>query len=328
MENESINLSIIVPCYNEQDNIKLFYETLVKTFGNLMESTEIIFINDGSTDDTIKQIRKIYEQSKYKIKVIDFSRNFGKESAMLAGLKESQGKYTAIIDADLQQNPKYILKMKQILDENEDYDAVAAYQYKRIENKLSPFLKKNFYKIMNKITDMEIPESASDFRLLRRNVVQAILSLPERSRFSKGIFAWVGFNTYTMPYRVEYRMYGTSKWNIKKLFSYALDGITDFSVKPLMFSMSFGTILTIFSIGAFIELILMKLIGKVNVSNFVFLGIFMVFILGIQLMSNAIMSKYIAKSYIEVKERPPYIIKEKLNIKEENKDERKDNNNL
>ena len=190
-----MRLSVIVPCYNEEGNVKRFYEETVRALGDeLMRDTELIFVNDGSRDATLAHLHEIYESSEYHVKVLSFSRNFGKEAALLAGLRAAEGELTSIIDADLQQRPEYILQMMEILDTHPEYDAVACYQDERKEGKLMSFVKTCFYKVIDSMTDVKIAQAASDFRLLRRPVVDAILSLPEKCRFSKGIFAWVGFD--------------------------------------------------------------------------------------------------------------------------------------
>ena len=230
-------LSVIVPCYNEEGNIDRFYEETVRALGDLMPRTEIIFVNDGSRDATLEKLRALCARAEYRLRVVSFSRNFGKEAALLAGLRSSEGDFTVIIDADLQQNPEYIVKMMKILEEHPEYDAVAAYQEER---------KEGF--IIDSMTDVKIMQAASDFRLLRRPVVEAILSLPEKCRFSKGIFAWVGFETFYMPYKVEDRASGTSKWNFWKLMMYAFDGIIAFSNKPLIMSSVVGFFIFMLSI--------------------------------------------------------------------------------
>ena len=183
-------LSVIVPCFNEEGNIDLFYDETVKALGKeLMSDTELIFVNDGSRDATITKLRALCDRAEYRVRVVSFSRNFGKEAALLAGLEASTGDFTSIIDADLQQKPSYIVDMLQILDEHPEYDAVAAYQQERKEGRILSLFKKTFYKVIDSLTDIKIMQAASDFRVLRRPVVDAILSLPERCRFSKGIFA-------------------------------------------------------------------------------------------------------------------------------------------
>lgn len=204
-----MKLSLVVPCYNEADNVELFYEKVEATFRNETFDYEYIFINDGSRDQTyvkLKELVKTYPDA--HINIINFSRNFGKESAMYAGMKESVGDYTVIIDADLQQDPAYVLRMMQILDEDDNLDSVAAFQEKRREGKILRGFKSAFYHMINRVSQVEFVDGASDFRLLSRPMVDAILSLPENNRFSKGIFSWVGFHTYYMAYDVQDRVNG------------------------------------------------------------------------------------------------------------------------
>ena len=245
LENNMVDVSIIVPCYNEEKNVENFIKTLNKNFKGKIKNYEVIFVNDGSKDNTLKKLEKSINEN---MKIINFSKNFGKESAMFAGLKEANGRYVAIIDADLQQNPKYLLDMKKILDEHLEYDEVAAYQEKRKEKFLIKFLKTKFYKVMSEQTNLDVGKTTSDFRMFRRNVLEAVLSLSEKSRFSKGIFAYVGFNIFYMPYQVKEREHGKSTWNLSKLFNYAINGITDFSVKPLLWQIKFGIFQLIVSI--------------------------------------------------------------------------------
>ena len=305
-------LSVVIPCYNEEENVQLFYDTIVHVFGQLMENTELIFVNDGSEDRTYTYLKQIHEESPYQVKVVSFSRNFGKEAALLAGLEHAKGDLTAIIDADLQQRPEYILEMMDILNKHPEYDAVAAYQEERKEGKVLTFFKNCFYKIINGITKMEMVRSASDFRLLKRNVVDAICALPEKCRFSKGIFSWVGFNTYYMPYTVEERAHGTTKWSFWKLFIYAIDGIVAFSTTPLTVSSLLGILLCIFS-GILMMIIIVKtLIWGDPVAGFPTLASIILFTSGIQLLCTGIIGQYLAKNYTETKNRPVYIVKDLL----------------
>lgn len=200
-----MKLSFVIPCYNEEGNVKLIHDKILETFKKEKMDYEIIFVNDGSKDKTMVNLKKLLESSKCNIKVINFSRNFGKEAAIFAGLKESSGDLVSLIDADMQQDPKYVLDMVKFLDANLDYDSVAMYQDVRKEGKVLSFFKKCFYKLINKISDTTFTENASDFRTLRRNMVDSILSMQEYYRFSKGIFSWVGFDTYYMPYVAEER---------------------------------------------------------------------------------------------------------------------------
>ena len=312
MNNYKKELSIIVPCYNEENNISLFLKKIDSIIKTNKKNIELVFVNDGSNDNTLKNLKEYTKLYSFSSKIVSFSRNFGKEAAILAGLEKVCGKYTVIIDADLQQNPKYILEMKKILDENEEYDAVCCVQKKRKENFLIKFLKHNFYKIMNRMMEVDMVDAASDFRLMRRNVVDAILSLPENSRFSKGIFAWVGFNTCYIPYEVELRATGESKWGIKKLFKYAFNGIVSFSNSPLIFSLKLG----LFNIFAsFVMLVVIIILSCLNIiNNFMdyLIIYFIVLFSGIILTSNGIIGKYLANNYNESKNRPKFIIKEYL----------------
>ena len=305
-------LSVIVPCFNEEGNIDLFYDETVKALGDLMPETELIFVNDGSRDRTVEKLRALCARAQYRVRVVSFSRNFGKEAALLAGLEHATGDFTSIIDADLQQNPSYIVEMMQILKDHPEYDAVAAYQEERRENFLISFIKKTFYKVMDSLTDVKIMQAASDFRLLRRPVVDAILSMPEKCRFSKGIFAWVGFETYYMPYEVEERASGTSKWNFWKLLTYAFDGIVAFSNKPLIMSSVVGFFIFCLSILYLIVIVVKTILWGDPVAGFPTLACLILLLSGIQLLGIGILGQYMAKNYTETKGRPVYIVKEEL----------------
>ncbi|WP_317316758.1 glycosyltransferase family 2 protein [Longibaculum muris] len=312
-------LSVIVPCYNEEDNVALFYNEAMHSLEEIIDEVEFVFINDGSKDNTLEELKKIYKTAMVNIKIIDFSRNFGKEAALLAGFENAVGDYVAIIDADLQQNPKYICQMLKILNENSEYDCVAAYQDVRKEGKILSFFKDCFYKLINKMTEVEIVRSASDFRLLKRKVVNAILSLPEKCRFSKGIFSWVGFNTYYMPYTVEERANGTSKWSFWKLFAYAIDGIVAFSTVPLVVASIIGIILFIISILLLLIIVVKTLIWGDPVAGFPTLASLLLLTAGIQLLCIGVLGQYLAKNYTESKERPMYIVKDFYSSKEKQK---------
>ena len=306
-------LSVIVPCFNEEGNIDLFYDETVKALGKeLMSDTELIFVNDGSRDATITKLRALCDRAEYRVRVVSFSRNFGKEAALLAGLEASTGDFTSIIDADLQQKPSYIVDMLQILDEHPEYDAVAAYQQERKEGRILSLFKKTFYKVIDSRTDIKIMQAASDFRVLRRPVVDAILSLPEKCRFSKGIFAWVGFETYYMPYVVEERASGTSKWNFWKLMMYAFDGIIAFSNKPLIMSSVAGAAVFGLSILYLIIIVIKTILWGDPVAGFPTLACLILMLSGVQLLGIGILGQYLAKNYTESKGRPVYVVKEEL----------------
>ena len=305
-----MKLSIIVPCYNEEKNVFLIHDAINKIFKKTKIKYEIIFVNDGSSDGTQKNLNKIVETTKCDVKVIHFSRNFGKEAALFAGLKNSSGDYVSLIDADMQQDPKYVLDMVEFLDKNEDYDSVALYQEKRKENKLVGFLKGCFYKIINKVSDTKFVSNASDFRTLRRTMVDAILSMQEYYRFSKGIFSWVGFNTYYMPYEVHERASGSTKWSIRKLFKYAFDGIISFTTAPLRFATYTGLLSTLASFIYIIVIIVQKLAFDSSPPGYASTVVLLLFFGGIQLFSLGIIGEYLGRVYIETKKRPIYIAKE------------------
>lgn len=300
-------LSMIVPCYNEENNVVPFYHTTMEALKDI--DLEIIFVNDGSQDQTFNQLENLFHKDSEHIRVVNFSRNFGKEAALLAGFKEAKGDFVSVIDADLQQNPKYIKDMLTILKNNPQYDCVAAYQDVRKEGKILTWFKDCFYKLINHMTEIEFVRSASDFRTMKKNMVDAILSLPERCRFSKGIFSWVGFRTYYMPYTVEERVSGQSKWSFWKLFGYAIDGIVAFSTTPLIIASIIGIILCLLSFIFMIIIIVKTICFGDPVAGFPTLATMILLFSGIQLLFIGILGQYLAKTYTESKHRPVYIIK-------------------
>lgn len=314
-----MKLSIIIPCYNEEKNVRLIHDAIVKLFYNKKVTYEMLFVNDGSRDNTIGELKNLVAKNEANIKVVNFSRNFGKEAAMYAGLKESSGDYVSIIDADMQQNPSLLLKMLGILEENENYDSVVAYQEKRKESKILVFFKKIFYKLINKIVEIEFVDGASDFRMFRRNMVDAILSMQEYCRFSKGIFSWVGFNTYYMPYQVSERANGTSKWSFWKLFKYAIDGIVSFTTAPLRMATILGLFISFGSFIYFIIVIIQTVVCGIDVPGYASLIGISLLLGGIQLLSLGVIGEYLARTYMENKKRPIYIAREILETKNSKK---------
>lgn len=307
-----MKLSVIVPCYNEEDVIEKFFNEFVKVFSNQPYDYELVFVNDGSRDKTLEKLKKIYDNNKnLNINIIDLSKNFGKEAAMLAGLKNCSGDYVSIIDADLQQPPSKICEMVDILDEEPDYDCVAAFQKERKENKFVSSLKGFFYKVMNKASNVEFVDGASDFRTFRRKMVQAVTDLPEYHRFSKGIFSWVGFNTKYIPYDVCEREAGKSKWGIKSLFKYAVDGIVSFTTAPLKLATAIGTVMFFVSIVYIAIVVIEKLFFGIAVAGYATIVALILLFGGLQLLCLGIIGEYIAKIYEQVKDRPLYIIKKK-----------------
>lgn len=311
-----MKVSLVVPCFNEQGNVELFFQTVVEAFEDKVDSYEIIFVNDGSSDDTLKNLLKLYEDHSESVAVINFSRNFGKEAAVLAGLKRAAGDYITIIDADLQQSPEIVVNMVNFLNKNKEYDAVAAYQEKRIEGKAISGVKNLFYRLINKVCDIEFYSGASDFRTFRRNVVEALISMPEYFRFSKGLFSWVGFNTYYMPYQARERYTGESKWSIKKLIKYALEGFIAFTTFPLKIATYLGAAISMLSIAYMIVVIIQKLFFSIDVPGYPTIIVLLLFLGGIQLLILGIIGEYLARIYIQGKNRPIYIEKNFYGVKE------------
>ena len=303
-------ISIVVPCYNEEKNINNFYEEMIKTLEKVKEnySYEIIFVNDGSNDQTEIEVKKVRKTDKNVI-LISFSRNFGKEAAIYAGLNNATGDLVALIDADLQHPPVTILEM--IKGINEGYDVVAT---KRKNRKGEPVIKSVFSKLFYKMMRMFIPieKNVQDFRLMKKEVVDAILSLKEYNRFSKGIFTWVGFNIKYIEIENIERKSGKTKWSFKKLFSYAIEGITSFTTAPLKVSTLMGFCISIIAIISTIVIILQTLIYGKDVPGYASIITAILFMGGVQLISIGILSEYISKMYLEIKKRPKYIIKEKI----------------
>ena len=304
-------ISIVVPCYNEEKNINNFYEEMIKTLEKVKEnySYEIIFVNDGSNDQTEIEVKKVRKTDKNVI-LISFSRNFGKEAAIYAGLNNATGDLVALIDADLQHPPVTILEM--IKGINEGYDVVAT---KRKNRKGEPVIKSVFSKLFYKMMRMFIPieKNVQDFILMKKEVVDAILSLKEYNRFSKGIFTWVGFNIKYIEIENIERKAGKTKWSFKKLFSYAIEGITSFTTAPLKASTLMGFFISIIAIISTIVIILQTLIYGKDVPGYASIITAILFMGGVQLISIGILSEYISKMYLEIKKRPKYIIKKEDN---------------
>lgn len=303
-------ISIIVPCCNEEDNVLNFYREVTNVLHNLNFDYEIIFIDDGSTDNTNNILIALSNEDKKHIKYISFTRNFGKEAAMYAGLKYSKGDLVTIMDADLQHPPKLLPTMIEIL-ENSNYDNVST-MCKKYSNdqKLYGLLVKIFYGIMNKISDVNIVHGAKDFCLMRRNMVDAVLKLCEYERFSKGIFQWVGYKTYWLECEHIKRIHGKSKWCLKNLLKYALSGISDFSVKPLFLSLFLGLLLTTLPFLLILLCVIKSLFFHMVINSTIFIVLVLLFVGGIELLCVGILSYYVAKIFKEVKNRPNYIIKE------------------
>ena len=304
-------LSIIVPCYNEEESVPLFYQEAVKqeTFFHEKDvELELIFVDDGSKDKTVEEVKKLREKDE-RIHLVSFSRNFGKEAAIIAGLEKAKGDFTVLMDADLQDPPALLPEMYGYIEKG--YDSVAT---RRVDRKGEPpirsFFARRFYGLMRKISKTEIVDGARDYRLMTRQVTDAILSMREYNRFSKGIFGWIGFKTLWLPYKNIERVAGETKWNFWKLFKYAISGIINFSQAPLTIASWFGTSMTGVSFLALIVIVLRKLIFDDPVDGWASIICVIIFIGGLQLFCLGIMGQYIAKTYMEVKNRPHYIIAE------------------
>lgn len=311
-------LSLIVPCYNEEQNVEAFYARCQEVFPT--DQYEVVFVNDGSKDGTYKKLQKLHEEHD-NILVVNFSRNFGKESAIYAGLHYASGSYISIIDADLQQDPEIVRNMVNILEEKPDIDVVAAYQAQRHEGRLMSWCKDRFYKFINRLSEVDLRENASDFRTFRASVQKALLDMPEYFRFSKGLFSWVGFETEYIPYEAAERFAGTTKWSFTKLLKYAMEGIISFSTLPLQLATFFGAIVSAIAIIYGIVIIAQTLITGIDVPGYATTIVVVLFLGGVQLLVMGILGEYLAKTYIQGKHRPVYIAKnvlEKKNTKEEN----------
>lgn len=306
-----MHLSLICPCYNEGENVNSFFNACVNAFENEITSYEFIFINDGSKDDTWSKLNELYHNnSSANIKLINFSRNFGKEAAMYAGLQKAEGEYTCIIDTDLQQPPQKVVEMVNFLNENDEYDCVAAYQKRRKEGKVISAFKSAFYKVINKSCDIDFQSGASDFRTFRCDVKDAILSMGEYHRFMKGIFSWVGFNTYYVDYEVKERTAGETSWSFWKLCKYAFSGIVSFSALPLKVSTFIGCLFSFFSLLYMVVIIFQKLVFDIAVPGYATTIVIISLIGGIQLLCLGILGEYISLIYIQSKQRPICLIKE------------------
>ena len=304
-------ISIIVPCYNEEQAIPYFYEEITKVAKDLNYDFEFIFVNDGSKDKTI-EIVKEYAKKDKRVKFIHFSRNFGKEAAMYAGLELSTGDYVAIMDADLQDPPALLPQMVNILeDENSDYDSVGT---RRVTRKGEPpirsFFARKFYKIINKMSKIEMVDGARDYRLMKRQVVNSILELKEYNRYSKGLFEFVGYNTKWLEFENVERVAGETKWSFWKLFLYAIEGIVAFSTAPLAIASIVGFIFCLVSFIMILVIIIKTLAFGDPTSGWPSLVCIIFFVSGIQLFCLGIIGEYLSKTYLETKKRPIYIIKE------------------
>lgn len=312
-----MKLSMVVPCYNEAENVALFQDAVISAFDGCGYDYEIVFIDDGSRDATLHNLRKLHASQKCPVQVISFSRNFGKEAGLYAGLEHARGEYISLIDADLQQRPEIVREMVQILDEKPEYDVIAAYQDRRGEGKVLSFFKKCFYSLINHLSRVTIQPDASDFRTFRRSVRDSLLSMQEYHRFSKGLFAWVGYSTCFIPYTACERASGTTKWSFWKLMEYALEGIVGFSTAPLRLATVLGTITGISAILYLIWVIIEKLVWGIAVPGYATIIVLLLFFSCVQLFCIGIIGEYVGRIFEQGKQRPIYIAKETLDYIQE-----------
>ncbi len=304
-----MKVALIVPCYNEQEALPIFYEEVMKVVTTMNCQYELIFVNDGSKDNTLSTLKKFAAKNE-NVTYISFSRNFGKEAAMYAGFSNADADYVAVMDADMQDPPALLPQMVKIL-ETEDYDSVATRRVSRDgEPPIRSWFARKFYQLINKISDADIVDGARDFRLMKREMVDAIVAMGEYNRFSKGIFGWIGFKTYWLPFKNVERVAGETKWNFWKLFKYAIDGIINFSEAPLSIASWAGIGMTFIAFIMMVIVIVRRLCFGDPVAGWASTMCVIIFIGAIQLFSMGIMGQYIAKTYNEAKHRPHYIVAE------------------
>ncbi|MGX7012879.1 glycosyltransferase family 2 protein [Vagococcus silagei] len=305
-----MKISIVIPCFNEEQMIPLFFQAMEEIKHKNNYNFEYLFVNDGSKDDTLNKMRQLAEAHE-DVRYLSFSRNFGKEAALYAGLQNATGDFVTVMDVDMQDPPELLPQMVDILNSDKDIDCVGTRRSTRKgEPPIRSFFSKKFYKLINKISDTEMVDGARDFRLMTRQMVDAILELTEYNRFSKGIFSWVGFNTHYLAYENVERVAGETSWSFWQLLSYSIDGIVNFSDTPLNLSVFSGILSCILSVVALIFIIVRALIFGDPTSGWPSLVAIILFIGGIQLLSLGVIGKYIGKIFLETKKRPIYIVKE------------------
>ena len=304
-------ISVIVPCFNEEETIHYFYQAMEKVRIKMNEEFEYIFVNDGSKDSTLSILRSLSVQDR-SVRYLSFSRNFGKEAALFAGLEAANGQLVTVMDADLQDPPEMLMEMKQMLDDDSDLDCVGTRRVSRDgEPLIRSFFATLFYKLMNKISQVEVVDGARDFRLMRRHMVDAILSVSEYNRFSKGLFAWVGFKTEYLPYKNVERVAGETSWSLWKLLSYSIEGIINFSDTPLNIASYTGFFTFLLSLVLMVFVVIKTLVFGDPTIGWPSTICIILFLGGLQLMTIGILGKYLAKIFLETKKRPIYIVKER-----------------
>ena len=303
-------ITLIVPCYNEEESLPLFYRAVCEVAREIPEyEVTMLFVNDGSKDGTLGIMRELAGKDK-RVRYLSFSRNFGKEAAMYAGFCNARGDYIAVMDADMQDPPSLLPEMIRLIETGE-YDSVATRRVTREgEPPIRSFFARMFYRLINRISDADVVDGARDFRLMKREMVEAIVSMCEYNRFSKGIFGWIGFRTYWLPYKNVERIAGETKWNFFSLFKYSIDGIVNFSQAPLSIASISGLLFTLIAFLMIIFVAVRKILFGDPVAGWASTVCIILFIGGIQLLCMGIIGQYLAKTYLEVKRRPHYIVSE------------------
>lgn len=323
-------ISVIIPCWNEEKALPVYYEEMCRVmagmkqeYGEACPEFELIFVDDGSTDRTHELMKELHEKD-VRCRYLSFSRNFGKEAAIYAGLQNARGDYTAVMDVDLQDPPELLAKMYRILKET-DYDNVAARRSTRTgESKIRSFLSKCFYQVINRISGTEIADGARDYRLMNRKMTDAVLSMSEYNRFTKGIFSWVGFRTKWLEFENVERSAGESKWSLRKLFQYSFDAITGFSAAPLSFASMAGMLFCGVSFLLILVIVIRTLVWGDPVAGWPSLACIIFLVSGVQLLCTGIVGQYLSKTYLETKHRPIYILKDSSEEEEQHAKTEKD----
>lgn len=315
-------ISVVIPCWNEEEALPIYYKEMRRVMDKMSNNAgeesldfELIFVDDGSTDGTLRVMKDLHGEDA-RCKYFSFSRNFGKEAAIYAGLKASEGSFVAVMDVDLQDPPPLLPKMYEIL-KNEDYDSVATRRSTRKgEPKIRSFLSESFYKVINRISKTEIVSGARDYRLMNRKMADAVLEMSEYNRFSKGIFGWVGFRTKWLEFENVERSAGETKWSLKKLFCYSMEGITGFSVAPLSLASIVGVFFCVLSFLLILLIVVRTLIWGDPVSGWPSMACIIFMVSGVQLLCTGIVGQYLSKTYLETKHRPIFILKDSSNEEE------------
>ncbi|WP_078808162.1 glycosyltransferase family 2 protein [Pilibacter termitis] len=304
-------LSVVVPCYNEEEAIPYFYQAMEEIQTKIEYTFEYIFVNDGSSDNTLAVLRELYQKNPESVRFLSFSRNFGKEAGIYAGLQEATGELVTIMDVDLQDPPELLIEMITLIEQKE-YDCIGSRRISRVgEPPIRSLFAKLFYNLQNKISDTHMVDGARDYRLMTRQMTDAVLQMSEYNRFSKGLFEWVGFKTHYLEFENVERQHGQTSWSFWSLFKYSIDGIINFSAMPLRIATVFGSIFSVLSFIGILFIVFRALVNGIDTPGWASTACIILFIGGIQLLALGVIGEYIGKIFLETKNRPLYIIKEK-----------------